>query len=401
MNKSTFFSGQPVFNQLIQFIPKSHIFKISQEYEADRYCKKFDTWHHLITMLYSVYQQCTSLREVVTGMRACEGKLHGLGMNHFPTRSTLSDANSRRSSEVFEQIYYSCYKKWHHLLSDSQIKENISQKLFLIDSTTISLFQEILRNAGKSAVSGKRKGGIKVHMAVNAKEDIPFLIKMTPAITHDTNFLYDLTFPQGSIVVFDRGYNNLKIFQQWSESGITWITRRRAETVIVEGTSNEIIPEEASKGVLKDLNVKLGYSKNKTNARIISFYDKENKRTFDFVTNNQQLSALTIASLYKKRWQIELIFKRLKQNMPLKYFLGDNENAIRIQIWCALIADLLLKIVTVGLKRRWAFSNLASIVRLHLMNYTELKKFLENPEKTRITMNKQNSPQISMTFASG
>ena len=131
------------------------------------------------------------------------------------------------------------------------------------------------------------------------------------------------------------------------------------------------------------------------------YLDADTKRTFEFVTNNRKLPALTIASLYKKRWQIELIIKRLKQNMPLRYFLGDNENAIRIQIWCALIADLLLKIVTIGLKRKWAFSNLAALVRLHLMNYTELRKFLENPEKTKITIENTLTTQLKISFLTG
>lgn len=399
MNKSTFFSGQPIFNQLVKFIPKNQVLTISRQLKADRYCKKFDTWHHLITMLYSSYQQCTSLREVVTGMRACEGKLHGLGINFFPTRSTLSDANFRRSSKVFEQIYLSCYKRWNHLLSDSRFKENVFHKVVLIDSTTISLFQEILRNGGKSPLNGKRKGGIKVHMAVNLKEDVPFLIKMTPAITNDTNFLNDLHLPKGSIAVFDRGYNNIKILQSWTEKEIIWVTRKRAETVIINEAHNNIPANESASGIIEDINVKLGQQK--IPARVVRFLDQESRRVFDFITNNRELSALTIASLYKKRWQIELIFKRLKQNMPLQYFLGDNENAIRIQIWCALLADLLLKIVTIGLKRKWAFSNLSALVRLHLMNYTQLKKFLENPEKTRITINREDSPQLSIPLWTG
>jgi len=400
MNKSTFFTGQPIFHQLIQLIPRSEILKICSQNKSDHYCKKFDTWHHLITMLYSIYQQCTSLREVVTGMRACEGKLHTLGIKYFPARSTLSDANYKRSHVVFEQIYYRLYQHWRHVLPDSLRREKHASNLILVDSTTISLFQEILRNAGKSPANGKRKGGIKVHMSVYAAEQVPYLVKMTPAITHDSNFMYDLHFPKGSVVVFDRAYHNISILKQWTDNGITWVTRRRAESVIIEEGKQKITSEEKDKGIRKDTFIQLG-SKQKTQARIVRYFDADTKRTFEFVTNNRKLSALTIASLYKKRWQIELIFKRLKQNMPLKYFLGDNENAIRIQIWCALIADLLLKIVTIGLKRKWAFSNLAALVRLHLMNYTELRKFLENPEKTKITIENKLTTQLKISFLTG
>ncbi len=155
------------------------------------------------------------------------------------------------------------------------------------------------------------------------------------------------------------------------------------------GSQGVVSPKEQQAGIRKDEQIILGHSNKtiiKVKCRRITFWDSINKRTFEFITNNNRIKASTVAAIYKQRWQIEMLFKRLKQNMPLQYFLGDNENAIKIQIWCTLLADLLLKAATQGIKRKWAFSNLSSLIRLHLMNYTNLRLFLNNPEKAIIKM---------------
>lgn len=387
MNKNSFFTGQPIFSQLIRFIPRSIISKASFNHRSDRYCKKFDTYHHLLTMLYACYQNCTSLREVTTGLQASQGRLQSLNMHHLPARSTFAEANQRRTPQVFEQIYFELLARYRHFLSDSRFKDPLLKRLIIIDSTTISLFQEILKNAGRPALSGKKKGGIKVHMAVNAREDVPYLVRLTAAAKADAPFMRELNPPAGSIVVMDRGYNNFHLMNRWQAAKADWITRVRSNSVVEVIEEKTVTDNDKACGVLSDHLINLGFKNNQieqVKCRLIKFYDNESKRKFEFITSNKRLSALKIALLYKQRWQIEMLFKRLKQNMPLEYFLGDNENAIKIQIWCALIADLLLKVVRSRLKRSWAFSNLASFIRLHLMNYTHMFNFLENPEKCKI-----------------
>jgi transposase len=385
MNKSTFFSGQPVFTQLIKFLPKGIVQKVAMAHNADYYCKKFDTHHHLITMLYACYQHCTSLREVSTGMRACEGRLQSLGIKYYPARSTFSEANRRRSYKVFEDIYQGLYAHFVKSLPDSHIKEN-GKDLVIIDSTSISLFKEILESGGSRCRNGKKKGGIKVHMAVKAHEDVPFFVDMTKGSQADVSFLKTLKVPPLSIVLMDRGYNNYKKFAQWGSQNIHWVTRRRKDAQIEVINASEVTGEQKQLGILSDNLVMMGSKKSKTvqlPCRVVNYFDAERQHAFEFVTNNTQWPAIKVAELYKKRWQIEILFKRLKQNMPLQYFLGDNENAIKIQIYAALIADLLLKIALQGVRRKWAFSNLSCLVRLHLMNYTDLLRFLENPEKAK------------------
>ena len=212
MNKSTFFTGQPILAQLIKYIDRSTVERISKEEKSDHYCKKFKTWQHLTTMLYTVYQHCNSLREVSTGMLACEGRLQSIGHTHFVRRSTLSDANIRRSSTVFEKIFNATYNKLSPLLPDSHLKGSVFKKLYIIDSTTIGLFQEILKAAGREPSNGKRKGGVKIHMAVKATEDVPGLVMISSSASHDGTFLSKIKSPPGSYIVFDKGITALGNF---------------------------------------------------------------------------------------------------------------------------------------------------------------------------------------------
>jgi hypothetical protein len=388
MNKSKFFSGQPIFTQLLQYLPKSEVLRLARQKNSDRYYKKFTTHSHLIAMLYTCYERCTSLREVVTGMQACEGKLQSLHLQSLPARSTFSEANKHRSYEVFESIYYHLLERYRQFLPDSRSKKDrLFGRLVLIDSTTISLFREILKNTGPAKANGKKKGGIKVHMAVRSNEDVPFLIRLTAAVQGDSPFLQHVHLTKGSVVVMDRGYNGFSKLVEWSKNGIWWVTRQRSNTHHELIKDNPVSQQDAAAGILQDQCIIMGATKKnipKVRCRKIGFYDKTANQKLTFITNNFQWKPERIAAIYKRRWQIELLFKRLKQNMPLEYFLGDNENAIKIQIFCSLIADLLLKLATARVKRKWAHSNLASLVRLHLMNYTQLTNFLENPYHTSI-----------------
>lgn len=384
MNKSNYFTGQPIFSQLIKFIPRSIINKTALQYKSDRYCKRFDTYHHLITMLFACYGNCTSLREITTGMRVLEGKLLSAGIKYFPKKSTFSDANKRREAQVFENIYYELRRHWDKFLPDSRPSKNIH----IIDSTTISLFQEIYRGSGLSKANGKRKGGLKVHMSLQEGEATPNLIRITDGAANDRILLKDMYLPKGSIIIMDRGYRSYQKYKEWTEQQIIFVTRHHPYTYYEELEANSISQTERSKGILSDKIVQLGHpvKKNrKVSVRLISFYDNLSKRTFEFITNDYKSLPSVIADLYQKRWRIELLFKRLKQNMPLKYFLGDNQNAIKIQIFCALISDLLLQIIQHFVKRRWAFSNIVSLIRLHLFNYVNLLSFLRNPEKCKIS----------------
>lgn len=396
MGKSKFFTGQPVLNQLLNLLDRNRIFSLARNGEHDRYYRYFNTYSHLVTMLYHSLNKCTSSREVVSGMKACHHKLSHLGLLRAPGKSTLCDANKKRSSEVFGQIYRLLYRRHRQLLPDSR-PDNLSHKLFIADSSTITLFQEILKAPSMGRADGKRKGGIKVHTLMDAEEDVAVKISFTSARANDMGFLKELHLERGSFIVFDKGYVDYSEYQRMSDGGVFFVTRQRCGASYQLLATNHVSTQSEGMGVQNDQTIVLGTRTHKKKiqltSRLITFYDRDKQRSFEFLTNNFDLEPHLIAELYKKRWQIEVLFKRVKQNFPLKYFLGDNENAIRIQIWCAFIADLLIKLVQVQLKRKWAFSNLSSIIRLHLMNYLHLFNFLNAPDK--IPSN-ENAGQIAM-----
>jgi hypothetical protein len=397
MGKSNYFSSKSVFGQLISLIDDSLIKKEVKKCDSDRYTKRFTTKDHLISMLFCSFSKCTSLREISGAMLGLSGKTSSFQLNHIPKRSTLSDANKKRDVLVFENIYHQLLKQYGGFLSDSRIKYVINKQVKIFDSSTISLFKDIMGCVGRNPKSGKRKGGIKVHTVVNADEIVPSLVWFSEAKTHDHKFLEKLKCDENTIYVFDKGYNDYKAFEHFTAQKTGFVTRIK-DNASYRSIEKLDIGKRIHNGVLEDeiieIDVKNDKEISKLRLRKVTFYDRVNKREFEFLTNLFDLRADLIAALYKIRWQIELLFKQLKQNFPLKYFLGDNENAIKIQIYCVLIVNLLLAVVKKKLKRSWAFSNLVSFCKIHLFNYINLMKFLENPEKDWI-IDKPETEQLS------
>ncbi len=240
MNKDSKFSGIPIISQVINLLDKQKINRTAREHKSVRYCKRFKTIDHLVTMLYFVLSGCNSLREITGIMLACEGRINHLGMKYFPKRSTISDANRRRKSNVFSDIYFGLYSKYRNILSDSRLKDAVINNLRIVDSTTISLFCDILKGVGRNPVNGKKKGGIKMHTMINASEDVPSLVRFSSAATHDHVFLKDLELKKGSIVVFDKGYNDYEQYLQWTLDGVYFVTRQKDNAVYESFAENDI-----------------------------------------------------------------------------------------------------------------------------------------------------------------
>jgi hypothetical protein len=337
-------------------------------------------------MLFSSFAKCTSLREVSGAMLGLSGKTKHFQLNHIPRKSTLGDANKRRDADVFGKIYQKLLVKYNHVFSDSRVKDVINKQIEIFDSTTISLFKDILKCVGRHAENGKKKGGIKVHTVINVDECVPKFIWFTEAAKHDHILLHKLKMDANTIYVFDKGYNDYKAFRLFCENKTGFVTRIK-DNAVYDSIEERDIEDHIHSGVLQDEIIEITVKdkdKDKTSKlklRKIRFYDRVLKREFEFLTNLFEMRPDLVAAIYKLRWQIELLFKQLKQNFPLKYFLGDNENAIKIQIYCALIANLLMTVIQKKLKRSWAFSNLVSFCKIHLFNYIHLLQFLENPDK--------------------
>lgn len=398
MSKSSHFFGQSVFGQLIELIDPTVISQALRQTKADRYYKRFQTWDHLVSMLFGVFAHCTSLREVCGAMMGLKGKLEHFGLQRVPHRSTLSDANRKRTAEVFARIYYGLFNRYRSVLSDSRFMGIAGKKLSVIDSSTIGLFKDLLKCAGRKPANGKSKGGIKVHTEMVLDEQVPRLIWYSSAATHDSTFLKQLDFNPDNIYVFDKGYVDYELYEHFNNHPIGFVTRLK-DNATYQSVEEFDIDEHAPNGLLKDERVQLPIRQNgqviRTVAlRRVAWWDEDQQRLFIFITNLFDIQAENIALIYRQRWQIELLYKQLKQNFPLKYFLGDSENAITIQIWCALIANLLLCVIRKQLSRRTAFSCIASYVRVNLINYIHLIRFLNHPEKDWVTPQPPNTQNL-------
>lgn len=387
MSKNTIFSGQPIFTQVLSHIPDHILRRLISKYQCDKYCKTFDSRHHLVTLLFGIIKQCNSLRAVVTGLQVATSMQGHFRLTHDIHRSTLADANQRRPEAFFGELFHELYR-FHYGLPDSRkIKPHqaYDKRLFIIDSTTVKLFHDVLKGAGSIPCNGKRKGGLKVHVMIKASEDTPCLVNLTASSANDRVFLKSVDLPKGSIITYDKGYANFRKFDQWTRLGINWVSRVLDQWIIQVNKVNPVTEKQKLGGIISDERVTIGDPKNnktlKIKARIIKYIDPETQKVLSFVTNNTRFLPTTIADIYKRRWQIELLFKRIKQRYPLRYFYGESENAIKTQVWCALIADLLMKIIQDKATRKWAYSNLCSIIDLHLLTYVNLFAFLNNPDQ--------------------
>ena len=411
MGKGTNFSGQPVLSQLIKLMDRQKINILASKTGSDRYVKHLDGYSHLVVMLYVVLCNLRSLREVCLGFEANATRMNHFGLDHMICRSTLSDANKRRSSSFFGRIYRSLFKKYAPVLSDSRTKQETATKIYIMDSTTIALFSEILKGAGRNSENGKKKGGIKAHTIIQEDIDLPIFVDFTAAATSDHELMKRIfSLPEGSFITFDMGYNDYLIWKQLTETGYKFVTRQknnaRFEIIekrscpekdiiadqIIELSSNKLVERPMTEEELshrRGRRPKSGivtvreYVKGKYRCRRIVRRSDDGKDTVTFITNvlNQnEMSAEQICEIYRRRWAIECLFKKLKQNFPLKYFLGDNVNAIEIQIWVTMIAYLLLRVMQHKAKSRLAFSNIVTLARLTIGNYINFVTLLNCPK---------------------
>ena len=386
MGKSSNFFGQPIFGQLIKSLDRKKIVEMSRKHGGEKYVKSFDGYTHLLTMLYAVIQRFDSLREIEASMTAEVRKLHHVGIDSVPKRSTLSDANARRSEKFFEQVYRDLYEANKAILSSDSRRggtEEWIKRLRIIDSTTVSLFSNtIFKGVGRHPKTGRKKGGIKVHAVIHANEGVPCDVQFTSAATNDSFMLAPNHYKHNEITAMDRAYINYAKFEELTDRGVVYVTKMKKKL------SYEILVDcihQKSQGVMEYREQIVVFRKGNINhiARIITYVDiKKDKqpKLISLLTNDFDMPLETIVSIYRRRWQIESLFKQIKQNFPLRYFYGESANAIKIQIWVTLIANLLLSLLQSTLKRRWSFSGLATMVRIVLMYYLNLEKFFNQPD---------------------
>ena len=386
MSKSRNFFGQPIYGQLIKSLNRDKIVEISRKHGGEKYVKSFDGYTHLLTMLYAVIQRFDSLREIETSMTAEVRKLHHVSIDNVPKRSTLSDANARRSEKFFEEVYRDLYASNRDILSSDSRRNGTEEwikRLRIIDSTTITLFSNVIfKGVGRHPKTGKKKGGIKVHAVIHANEGVPCDVQFTSAATNDSFMLAPSHYNHNEIVALDRAYINYAKFEYLTDKGVVYVTKMK------KNLNYEVLVDcmhQNPQGLMEYREQVVVFRKDDINhiARIITYLDiKKGKRPklISLLTNDFDMPLETIVAIYRRRWQIESLFKQIKQNFPLRYFYGESANAIKIQIWVTLIANLLLSVLQSTLQRRWSFSGLATIVRIVLMYYLNLEKFLNQPD---------------------
>ena len=389
MPKSTHFSGQPLYGQVIKLLDKSKILHFSRENGGERYTKRFNCWVHLTVMLYAVIMRFDSLREITASLLAEARKMSHLGITFKIGRSTLADANKRRPEAIFESIYRDLYATYRLTLSsDSHSRKSPKwmKRLQIIDSTTITLFSNLLfKGVGRHTKTGKKKGGIKVHTVIHANEGVPSDIKFTSAATNDSFMLKPTTLRKGDIMAMDRAYIDYEKFQQLTERGVIYVTKMK-KNLKYSILSDTIYQTPDGLMEVRIQNVEFikqikGGETIHHKSRIITYVDAKKRKLISLITNDMDSDPDEIIAIYRQRWEIELLFKQMKQNFPLKYFYGESANAIKIQIWVTLIANLLLMVMQKGLKRQWSFSGLATMVRITLMYYVDFNSLFNNPGK--------------------
>lgn len=396
--------GQPIFKQLLDLIPRNKFDLLVLKYKSDRYYKTFDSWTQLLTMLFGIFSRCDSMGEICDGMQALTGKLNHLGLEKSPAKSTAGDGLRGRDNEFFMEVYFMLLKHFESILSVSRLDNVSFSKLFIFDSTTIRLFSDIMKGIGRNPKhEGKKKGGLKVHMMIDAHIDTPVFAKISEAKQHDKNFLKFLNLPAHSMIVFDRAYNHYLQFAEWTERRVNFVCRLKKNAVYeVQEVLYEQVLQPKESGVLKEEHIHIANKKEgeikKLCLRKVTFRD-EKGRIYEFITNNFEISREEVAHIYKLRWNIEMLFKKIKQNFQLHYFYSETENGIKTQIWCTLIAQLLLQVLRVFSKSKKAFSTIAALIRIHLISYLDMNWMVNNCRRNYIKKQKRNkSPVIQVTL---
>jgi hypothetical protein len=329
-------------------------------------------------MLFGILSRCDSSGEICDGMRALGGKLNYLGMDCSPAKSTFGDGLRNRDNAFFKSVYEMLLKHFESVLSVSR-KENISfENFYAFDSTTITLFSEVMKGVGRNPKGdGKKKGGLKVHLLTDVHADRSVFAHISESKMHDKKFLSHLHPSRGSMLVFDKAYNYYQQFAEWTQEGVNFVCRLKdnAKYEVQGDAIFEKTLEKEEFGVYKVEHIHLKYKKDKKEQTLclrLVYYRDEQGRKYKFITNNWVITAEEVALIYKYRWTIELTFKKLKQNFQLHVFYSDTENGIKTQIWCTLIAHLLLHVISKISGSKKAFSTIAALIRIHLISHLAL-----------------------------
>jgi hypothetical protein len=363
-----------IFSQMLQLFSRTEFERAVAEYHAERHARGFSCWGQFVAMLFCHLGRAQSLREICGGLAASEGKLRHLGLPDAPKRSTLAYANEHRPWQLYRAVFYQLLSRCREVAGTHGFR--FKNKVLTLDATLIELCASVFDWAHYR----RTKGAVKLHLLLDHQGLLPSFALITEGRVHESRVARSLRFEPGTIVVFDRGYADYDWFSALDADGVFFVTRLKENAdygvverrPVPEGSAvrhDEIIfLYKAARGGHLDLFL-----------RRVEVWDEEQKRVLVFLTNHRSFAASTIAAVYRQRWQIELFFKALKQNLRIKTFVGTSPNALHIQIWTALIALLLLKYLQLRARFGWSLSNLAALLRQQLFVYRDLFAWIDEP----------------------
>jgi hypothetical protein len=381
-----------LFAQILQVVPRVSFLRLVYECGAERHAKGFSSWDQCVAMLFCQLAQAKSLREISDGLAVTCGKLSHLGLRAAPAKSTLSYANAHRPWQLYQNTFFHLRDFCRNESPGKKRKFRFKNKLLSLDSTTIDLCLSLFPWADFR----QTKGAIKLHMLLDHDGYLPDFAVITDGKTPDVSIARYFTLPAGSIVAVDRGYYDFELFSQWTNSGVFFVTRLKGNAAY-EVVENRPLPQRSN--ILADQLIRFTGPKTSLKypdlLRRVVVWDEKNQREIELLTNHLSFGATTVGKIYRNRWEIELFFKVLKQHLKIKTFVGTSPNALKTQIWTALIALLLLKYLQFRSKCNLPLCRLVALLRLNLFSYRNLWDWLDNPFETPPELP---NPQLEMSF---
>ena len=367
-----------LFSQIVSKFDRYQFKQLVKKDNTDKFNKGMNSWTHFISMIFCQFSKSNSLRDIANGLRSATGNLNHLGITRAPSKSSISYQNKHRDWKLFQNYYYKLLKNLSAEAGFKQIKFKIKSKIYLLDSTTISLCLSLFDWAKYRTA----KGAVKLHTLLDYDGNLPAYINITEGKTGDNKGAYDIPLVKNSVIVADRYYFDTAMLNKWDSNDVYFVIRMKEN--IQYTTLKELdLPDDRHEHILKDevvelcgINTRKKYPKR---LRRVAIYDEKNNQTIELITNQLSWTANTISELYKSRWQIEIFFKEIKQLLKIKSFIGTSENAVMIQVWTAMITILMLKFLKAIAKYSWHLSNLVSFLRLNLFVKISLQKWLDEP----------------------
>jgi len=385
-----------IFSQLLQLFPRNESEQTVRDHQAEYQARGFSCWGQFVAMLFCQLGRAHTLREICGGLASCEGKLKHLGVPDAPKKSTLAYANKHRPWGLYQAVFQQLLAKCHTAIAGREQKKKFrfKNKLLSLDLSVIDLSLSLF----DWAKFRRTKGAVKLHLLLDHDGYLPSFAVITDGKTSDIKVARKMHFDPGSVLVMDRGYIDYEWFVQLTRQAVYFVTRLK-DKASFEVIEDRPVPEKGN--ILKDQIISFHSQAQPSEEyffRLVEVWLEDKQESIVFLTNNLQFAASTIAAIYKDRWHVELFFKAIKQNLKIKTFLGTSANAVKTQIWTALIAILILKYLQLRSRFSWSLSNLIALLRHQLFVYRNLFAWLDNPFEGPPALAEVDIKQLSLGF---